>query len=124
MNIAIIAWGSLIHNPGNLNIIPVDGHNWHYEGPFLPIEFKRISRDGRLTLVISPGAEMIKTFYAVTTYSNIQQAISTLAAREGCPGHRIGTYNCDTETFSPQNFLFKKEIRVWCQYHNNIDAVL
>ena len=48
MKIAILGWGSLVWNPRNLSII---NSAWHPDGVLLPIEFARISRDGRLTLV-------------------------------------------------------------------------
>ncbi len=48
MEIAVIGWGSLIWCPGSLRIKT----KWRSEGPDLPIEFARISSDGRLTLVI------------------------------------------------------------------------
>ena len=48
MKIAILGWGSLIWNQNGL---PVKGQ-WKKNGPVLPIEFSRVSRDGRLTLVI------------------------------------------------------------------------
>ncbi len=46
--IGIIGWGSLIWDPRGLPI----KCKWHKNGPELPIEFSRISQDGRLTLVI------------------------------------------------------------------------
>ncbi|HOW68396.1 MAG TPA: hypothetical protein P5055_13320 [Candidatus Paceibacterota bacterium] len=48
MSIAILGWGSLIWNPRDL---PITG-DWQGDGPVLPIEFTRISDNGRLTLVI------------------------------------------------------------------------
>jgi 1-acyl-sn-glycerol-3-phosphate acyltransferase len=50
MRIAVLGWGSLIWSPGNLKI----DREWHEDGPFLPIEFARVSQDGRLTLVLFP----------------------------------------------------------------------
>jgi hypothetical protein len=52
MKIAVIGWGSLIWCPGSLRIQTA----WHNDGPSLPIEFARILKDGRLTLVIRPGS--------------------------------------------------------------------
>ena len=50
MRIAIIAWGSLVWDPRTLQI----KGDWVASGPELDIEFSRVSKDGRLTLVIDP----------------------------------------------------------------------
>lgn len=69
MAIAILGWGSLIWCPGNLRI----RGPWRHDGPVLPIEFARISADGRLTLVVhrstsitSPGIVALLTGYLPT----------------------------------------------------------
>lgn len=49
MKIAVLGWGSLIWDQGNLQI---NDDRWHTAGPLLPIEFARISGGSRLTLVI------------------------------------------------------------------------
>ena len=46
MKIAILGWASLVWNPQQL---PHKG-DWKSGGPRLPIEFSRVSKDGRLTL--------------------------------------------------------------------------
>jgi hypothetical protein len=48
MNIAILGWGSLVWDQ---RVLPTESE-WNSEGPRLPIEFSRVSQDGRLTLVI------------------------------------------------------------------------
>jgi hypothetical protein len=48
MKVLVLAWGSLVWDPGALRL----ASNWMEGGPVLPIEFSRISDDGRLTLVI------------------------------------------------------------------------
>ena len=50
MKIAILGWGSLIWNPDKLDFDKDFG--WDPDGPKLPIEFSRISSNGRLTLII------------------------------------------------------------------------
>ena len=45
---AILAWGSLVWDPRDLQTVAEFAPN----GPLLPIEFCRISADGRLTLAI------------------------------------------------------------------------
>ena len=44
MKIAILGWGSLVWDSRQL---PHSGE-WHTGGPVLPIEFSRVSKDGRL----------------------------------------------------------------------------
>ncbi|WP_010419533.1 hypothetical protein [Anaerophaga thermohalophila] len=67
---------------------------------------------------------MIKTFYAVTEYPNIREAVNELARREGCPSRHIGYYCCNTNSFSPESFAYKNQIKEWHQNHNNFDAFL
>lgn len=82
MKIAILGWGSLIWNPGSLKT----NGDWRPGGPRLPIEFTRISDDGRLTLVIDErhGVE-VPTRYAVSASANLDEAIENLRERERCP---------------------------------------
>jgi hypothetical protein len=59
MRIAVIGWGSLIWDPRELD----RQGRWHTCGPRLPIEFARISKDVRLTLVIVKGADLQQTYW-------------------------------------------------------------
>jgi hypothetical protein len=79
MRIAIIGWGSLIWCPGALNI----STRWRSDGPVLPIEFARISADGRLTLVINPGSREVTTYWALSAFDTLKQTIENLRQREG-----------------------------------------
>ena len=58
MKIAILGWGSLIWQPKDLKFDANIG--WKEKGPILPIEFARISKDGRLALVITPNGSSSK----------------------------------------------------------------
>ncbi len=79
MNIAILGWGSLVWDPRDL---PHYGP-WITGGPVLPIEFSRVSGDGRLTLVIDPSAVPVATRYAISPRSDISDAVEDLRQREG-----------------------------------------
>jgi hypothetical protein len=100
MRIAIIAWGSLVSDPRTLQI----KGNWDNQGPRLKIEFSRVSKDGRLTLVIDPlnGAE-------VNTYKRIG-FVDTKNNR-----------NSKSE-FHNQVDVFEKMV-TWCK-DNNFDAAV
>lgn len=59
MKIAILGWDSLIWDPRSLKYDVNTG--WLTDGPKLPIEFARISNDGRLTLVIKESVVEVQT---------------------------------------------------------------
>lgn len=88
MRIAILSWGSLIWDSRKLHL----AGGWQEGGPVLPIEFSRISDNGRLTLVIDEkhGAD-VPTRYALSSLSDLDLAITDLQEREGAPNRdRIG----------------------------------
>jgi hypothetical protein len=70
--IACIGWGSLIWDMRNLN---VDG-NWHADGPLLPIEFARQSRDGRITLVIVQGFAPVRASELIAHWRRGERPVS------------------------------------------------
>jgi hypothetical protein len=80
--IAVLAWGSLLWDQRDLKI----GAKFEPTGPSLPIEFCRVSADGRLTLVIDEanGAECI-SYQARSAFDNLEAAAANLAEREGLP---------------------------------------
>src|SRR5690554_8147720 len=80
MKIAILGWGSLIWQPKELNYNKEFG--WKNDGPYLPIEFARISNNGRLTLVITPNGTEVQTLYTLSNYKTIEEAILDLAVRK------------------------------------------
>ncbi len=88
MRIAILGWGSLIWDPRKLHL----AGGWQEGGPILPIEFSRISDNGRLTLVIDEkhGAD-VPTRYALSSLSDLDLAITDLQKQESTPYRdRIG----------------------------------
>ena len=52
------------------------------EGPQLPIEFSRVSSDGRVTLVIDPEAPLMQTYCVRMAVSDLDDAIEQLGRRE------------------------------------------
>ena len=88
MKIAILGWGSLIWDKRDLPIIG----GWQTGGPVLPIEFSRISKDGRLTLVIDEqNGKDVTTRFALSELENLDDAIAILRSRESNPPkERIG----------------------------------
>jgi hypothetical protein len=85
VNSAVLAWGSLLWDPRDLQTAAKFVAN----GPLLPIEFCRIAADGRLTLVIDEtfGA-LCKTYSAPSPLENLDAAIENLQVREGMPNAR------------------------------------
>lgn len=82
MRISVLAWGSIVWDRRNLAIIA----DFEPTGPRLPIEFCRVSRDGRLTLVIdeSFGTSSI-TYSALSAFDDLDAAIENLRDRESMP---------------------------------------
>lgn len=121
MNIAIIGWGSLIWDPREL---PHYGP-WRQGGPKLPIEFSRVSKDGRLTLVIDPSAEVIPTCFAISPRTDIDDAVEDLRQREGTGKSQIGCFDALTKVSSlakhPNQHDVTSVIQTWCD-SQKIDA--
>lgn len=80
MRIAILAWGSLVWDQRELAIAA----DFSPLGPVLPIEFCRVSGNGRLTLVIDEmfGASCA-TYAARSSFTDLNAALENLWVREG-----------------------------------------
>jgi hypothetical protein len=89
MKIAILGWGSLVWDWGDLRIVD---DAWHKNGPTLPIELSRLSKKrGYLTYVIDDCHERrVPTRFAISKYMQIEDAIADLACREGCAAKSVG----------------------------------
>lgn len=111
MKIAILGWGSLIWQPKDLKFDANIG--WKENGPILPIEFARISTDGRLTLVITPNGTEVPTLYSVSSFDSLDLAVLNLAVREGSGRKTIGDYDKTKDEFSPIDFPLKENIKTW-----------
>lgn len=84
--IACLGWGSLIWAPENLPI----QREWFNDGPFLKAEFLRQSTNGRLTLVLDPSAQPVRSLWALMTSKDLDSAREALRIREG-----VLTKNCE-----------------------------
>jgi hypothetical protein len=118
MNIAIIGWGSLIWAPKNL----ATRSRWHKDGPCLPIEFARVSGDGRLTLVIHEGSREQRTYWAVSALNTEQEARANLAEREKSPVSRIRFAHRDT--IRNEADAIEVAVRNWLSAHPALDAAI
>lgn len=83
MQIAVLGWGSLIWNPGQLPL----SSKWEADGPSLPIEFSRESSDGRITLVLVEGVKESPALWAQLNADSLEVAKAALAKREGISEH-------------------------------------
>lgn len=120
MKIAILAWGSLIWQTKDLFFDQEFG--WKEDGPILPIEFARISKDGRLTLVITQNGTFVPTLYTLSKYETVDEAILNLAVREGSGRRSIGSYDKSKNEFA-HNVFFEQNILDWMN-KKDFDAVI
>ena len=77
--IVCLGWGSLIWDHRDLPI----GGDWRNDGPGLPVEFARQSRDGRITLVVAQDSDPVSVFWARLDVPSLDDARIALARREG-----------------------------------------
>lgn len=120
MHIAIIGWGSLIWCPGNLRIRT----RWRCDGPILPVEFARISRDGRLTLVIHDGAEPQQTYWALSAFDDLEVAKRNLKEREKANGKHIHYLTLDGKSASAVTPVVRQRIHDWLVGQKDVDAAV
>ena len=126
MEIAVIGWGSLIWCPGSLRIKT----KWRSDGPRLPIEFARISRDGRLTLVILPGADDQQLYWALSEFESLGDACRNLKERESCALKHIhcltaeGRAATDVHAMVDVCAMVTERVRDWLAARKGVDAAI
>lgn len=120
LEIAVIGWGSLIWCPGNLRIKT----RWRSGGPPLPIEFGRISKDMRLTLVILPGSPNQQTYWALSEFGVIEEARQNLRQREGTKPADIHFLLKKGEASKDVPLTVREQIAGWLNQRNDVDAAL
>lgn len=124
MKIAILGWGSLIWDSRALEIERIlVGNGWFSDGPMLPIEFARISNDGRLTLVIVEGKKEVQTLYAISKFKELDHAIHDLARREGSTISKIGYFVKSVGLFQSKSNI-RNNIESWIKPKDEIEAVI
>lgn len=114
MRIAILGWGSLIWDPREL---PRAG-TWQCGGPTLPIEFSRVSRDCRLTLVIDyENGCLVATRYMLSPRVDLDDAVTDLLAREGTVKKHIGfvdlKHGRESAQIQPEHTRACADIKKW-----------
>lgn len=114
--IVCLGWGSLVWAGRDL---PVKSA-WQDDGPELPLEFARHSADGRMTLVIVQNVPPVPVLWVELDVDNLNQAVSSLAEREGVPRqHVIGRWPNKTA----QQYQCEQAIAIWA--HNiGVDGVV
>lgn len=88
LRIACLGWGSLLWDPRSLPMIGA----FRDDGPRLPIEFSRVARDGRVTLVIDGAAEPIATWAVALDVDGLDAAVEALGRRERIGPARWATW--------------------------------
>jgi hypothetical protein len=88
MKIAVLAWGSLVWDRRELQVAT----DFEPNGPLLPIEFCRVSGDGRLTLVVDETFGAVCAIHsAPSAIQSLDGAIENLRLREGMAnGQQVG----------------------------------
>jgi hypothetical protein len=86
--IGCIGWGSLLWDPRTLPMAAP----FALEGPELPIEFSRVSLDGRVTLVIDRAAPVVPTYSVPMAVEGLEEAVEALAIREKVTSTRRGEW--------------------------------
>jgi len=110
VNIACLGWGSLVWSRRDL---PCRGV-WHLDGPFLPIEFSRVSSDDRVTLTITEGVPPARSLWTQLDCASLEESVRALALREGIGCPSTGEFPCSIAYWSKDN---------GASPHHEVDAV-
>jgi len=120
----MLGWGSLCWDPRNL---PING-GWLKDGPKLKLEFSRISKDARLTLVIDEkNGKELPTLYTFSKRNTLEDAVADLRDREGTICKMIGYIdlknNLDSKDKYPDQPNIFNIIKKWAK-SKSIDGVV
>lgn len=120
MKIAILGWGSLIWDPGELRF----QSSWNPTGPLLPIEFSRKSSNDRLTLVLHPEQELQQTYWALSDKTYLNEAISALRHREKTIEKHIHYFVKNVTAHPDIENNIKTNLEKWFGMNGDIDSVI
>jgi len=128
--IAIITWGALAWDPGELPLVSEDPEHpeqaWQPGGPELPIEFSRVAVDCRLIPVIDPEhGTPVATRYAKSRRNDLEAAIKDLMKAEGASNpKRIGFADVREDKHRARlNPGMAEVVKEWAKAHE-FDAVI
>lgn len=120
MKIACLGWGSLIWDPRNLRACS----EWYKDGPKLPIEFARESRNGRMTLVLVEETKESPSLWTVLEASDIEAAKANLAEREGITDKNIRfSIGYWSSNLCESHGRYSKQISEWAK-NKELDGVV
>lgn len=120
MRIAVIAWGSLIWDPGTLEI---EGR-WRRDGPLLPLEFCRFSGGRRLTLALLEGAASVRAYWAVSARGDLVAAAKNLREREKTFPEHVHYWSRDGEAHNNNWPQVQAEVERWLAEKPDLDAAV
>jgi hypothetical protein len=125
MKIAILGWGSLLWEPKDLQLAAP----FALTGPNLPIEFCRISKDHRLTLIIDETyGTLCQTYAATSAHTELTDAVENLRLREAMSGAQdVGYVEIATQERSAaatERHPHAGPSRQWSQRHAGYDAAI
>jgi len=126
--VAILGWGSLLWNPGELR----NRRQWQSDGPWLPIEFARTSnlneRNGRrpyLSLVTQPDVGLIRTYWDMSALTEILKARANLQTRENCGISEVACLPAEGAIWSSAVPGLESRVQDWLdRKKSDIDAVI
>ena len=86
--IVCLGWGSLIWDRGALAVnLP-----WRHDGPEILVEYARVSKNGRLTLVLGQRFQAVRSLWVPMVVTDSKKAVENLRARERTIAKYIGTW--------------------------------
>lgn len=113
--IVCLGWGSLVWNPGDLPL----HSEWNTDGPVLPLEFARKSKDGRMTLVVCDEGTPCTTLWARLAVNDLTEGIEALQKREGTSAKHVGYWS----TSGSSNHPFNETVDIWAKEKNIMGVV-
>ena len=122
MKIAILGWGSLLWKPTSKGktLLTVPTMKWQKDGPEIPLEFCRISKDNRLTLVAEESYPVQRCYWILHQYADVELGLHNLKDREGTSIEFVASIaKSDSLPACP----IKHRVWEWIQ-HRPLDAVI